>query len=113
MGNSIGTSACLRATQLLHSTATCAGKRAQLWATFNEPEVASLCGHIMGNHPPGKVMRFKEGGSKLCTMLRAHAAAYKAIKAMPGKLGILHLFMLLIPCFVLNVLHQPALPLLH
>ena len=63
-----------------------AGKRAQLWATFNEPEVASLCGHIMGNHPPGKVMHFKDGGRKLCTMLRAHAAAYKAIKAMPGKL---------------------------
>ena len=61
------------------------GKRAQLWATFNEPEVASLCGHIMGNHPPGKVMQFKEGGKKLCTMLRAHSAAYKAIKAMPGK----------------------------
>ncbi|KAA6427060.1 MAG: beta-glucosidase [Trebouxia sp. A1-2] len=61
------------------------GKRAQLWATFNEPEVASLCGHITGSHPPGKVMQFKEGGMKLCTMLRAHTAAYKAIKNLPGE----------------------------
>lgn len=67
-----------------------AGNRAQLWATFNEPEVASLCGHIMGNHPPGKVMQFKEGGQKLCTMLRAHTAAYKAIKNMPGKFCMTH-----------------------
>ena len=62
-----------------------AGKRAQLWATFNEPGVAALCGHITGNHPPGKVMQFKEGGKKLCTMLRAHTAAYNAIKDLPGK----------------------------
>ena len=62
-----------------------AGKRAQLWATFNEPEVASLCGHVMGNHPPGNLLQFKAAGNKLCTMLRAHAAAYKAIKQMPGK----------------------------
>ena len=62
-----------------------AGEQAQLWTTFNEPAVASLCGHIMGNHPPGKVMHFKEGGMKLCTMLRAHTAAYKAIKNLPGK----------------------------
>ena len=62
-----------------------AGKRAQLWATFNEPEVASLCGHVMGNHPPGNLLQCKAAGTKLCTMLRAHAAAYKAIKQMPGK----------------------------
>lgn len=69
-----------------------AGKRAQLWATFNEPEVASLCGHITGSHPPGKVMQFKEGGMKLCTMLRAHTAAYKAIKNLPGEFCTKHSF---------------------
>ena len=62
----------------------CAGKHAKLWATFNEPEVACLCGHIMGNHPPGKRMQFKHAGQKLCNMLRAHAAAYKVIKQLPG-----------------------------
>ena len=67
-----------------------AGKRAKLWATFNEPEVASLCGHITGNHPPGKMMQFKEGGTKLCTMLRAHTAAYKAIKNLPGEFRTKH-----------------------
>lgn len=64
----------------------CVGKYAKLWATFNEPEVACLCGHIMGNHPPGKRMQFKGAGQKLCNMLRAHAAAYKVIKSLPGDL---------------------------
>ena len=49
----------------------------------------------MGNHPPGKVMQFKDGGKKLCIMLQAHAAAYKAIKAMPGKLCMAHLLLAL------------------
>ena len=43
----------------------------------------------MGNHPPGKLLHFKGAGNKLCTMLRAHAAAYKAIKQMPGETTIM------------------------
>jgi beta-glucosidase/6-phospho-beta-glucosidase/beta-galactosidase len=36
-----------------------AGKRSKLWTTFNEPGVAAMCGHIVGNHPPGKLLHFK------------------------------------------------------
>ena len=36
-----------------------AGKRAKLWATFNEPGVAAMCGWIAGNHPPGKLLHFR------------------------------------------------------
>ena len=36
-----------------------AGKRAKLWTTFNEPGVAAICGHIIGNHPPGKILHFR------------------------------------------------------
>ena len=36
-----------------------AGKRAKLWTTFNEPGVAAICGHIVGNHPPGKLLHFR------------------------------------------------------
>lgn len=36
-----------------------AGKRAKLWTTFNEPGVAAICGHIVGNHPPGKILHFR------------------------------------------------------
>ena len=36
-----------------------AGKRAKLWATFNEIGVAASCGFISGNHPPGKLLRFR------------------------------------------------------
>ena len=35
------------------------GKRSRQWTTFNEPTVASMCGYITGNHPPGKVLQFK------------------------------------------------------
>ena len=38
-----------------------AGKRAKLWTTFNEPGVAALCGHVVGNHPPGKLLHFRVG----------------------------------------------------
>ncbi|DBB01829.1 hypothetical protein WJX77_006999 [Trebouxia sp. C0004] len=60
------------------------GKRAKLWATFNEPGVHAMCAYIAGNHPPGKLMHFRDAGLVLLHMLRAHAAAYRAIKKMPG-----------------------------
>ncbi|KAL3130700.1 hypothetical protein ABBQ38_000049 [Trebouxia sp. C0009 RCD-2024] len=60
------------------------GHRVHLWATFNEPEACSLCGHVLGNHPPGRMFQFKAAGQKLLNMVRCHAAAYRAIKQMPG-----------------------------
>lgn len=70
------------------------GKRAKLWATFNEPGVAAMCGWIAGNHPPGKLLHFRTAGRVLMIMLRAHAAAYKAIRALPGgkdvQIGLIH-----------------------
>ena len=38
-----------------------AGKRSKLWTTFNEPGVAAMCGYIVGNHPPGKLLHFRVG----------------------------------------------------
>lgn len=70
------------------------GKRSHMWSTINEPGVAAMCGYIAGNHPPGKKAHFKLGGTVLCNTLRAHTAAYDAIKAMPGSektaVGIVH-----------------------
>ncbi|KAK9814269.1 hypothetical protein WJX72_003165 [[Myrmecia] bisecta] len=70
------------------------GKRAKLWATFNEPAVASMCGYVAGNHPPGLILHFRECGIHLGNMMRCHAAAYEAIKALPGgkdvQVGIVH-----------------------
>ncbi|CAL5224317.1 g6984 [Coccomyxa viridis] len=70
------------------------GKRAKLWTTFNEPGVAAICGHIIGNHPPGKILHFREAAVYLRHELEAHALAYKAIKALPGgdkaEVGICH-----------------------
>lgn len=47
-----------------------AGKRAKLWTTFNEPGVAAICGHIVGNHPPGKMLHFRVGTGPYCQMDR-------------------------------------------
>ena len=51
--------------RLLAIALTCqlcvAGKRAKLWATFNEPGVHAMCAYIAGNHPPGKLMHFRVG----------------------------------------------------
>jgi beta-glucosidase/6-phospho-beta-glucosidase/beta-galactosidase len=70
------------------------GKRSKLWATFNEPAVASMCGYVTGNHPPGQLCKFRKAALHLLYMLRAHSEAYRAIKEMPGgkttAVGIVH-----------------------
>jgi beta-glucosidase/6-phospho-beta-glucosidase/beta-galactosidase len=70
------------------------GQRIQLFATFNEPTCFSAVGYIIGLWCPGKVMRFRMAGQVLCNLLRAHCAAYKAMKSMPGgqeaQIGIVH-----------------------
>ncbi len=41
-------------------------------------------GWIVGIAPPGRIMDLVGAGRFLSTMLKAHVAAYRAIKAMPG-----------------------------
>jgi beta-glucosidase/6-phospho-beta-glucosidase/beta-galactosidase len=71
------------------------GDQVQLWATFNEPTSSSTMGFIFGAYPPGKMFNLKLAGIVLLNMLRAHTAAYNAIKAMPGgdrhKIGLTHM----------------------
>jgi len=62
------------------------GSKVKLWATFNEPGVMGFCGWIYGTFPPAKTIQLATAGSHMCNMLRAHTAAYQAIKAMPGVL---------------------------
>jgi beta-glucosidase/6-phospho-beta-glucosidase/beta-galactosidase len=70
------------------------GERSKLWATFNEIGVAAMCGFISGNHPPGKLLRFRTAAHVMRNMLLSHARAYKAIKEMPGgssvEVGVVH-----------------------
>jgi len=60
------------------------GSKVKLWATFNEPGVMGFCGWIYGTFPPAKTIQWATAGRHMCNMLRAHTAAYQAIKAMPG-----------------------------
>ena len=62
------------------------GSKVKLWATFNEPGVMGFCGWIYGTFPPAKTIQWATAGRHMCNMLRAHTAAYQAIKAMPGVL---------------------------
>jgi beta-glucosidase/6-phospho-beta-glucosidase/beta-galactosidase len=70
------------------------GSRARFWATFNEPGVASFAGFIHGSFPPGRFLRVAAHGRHLLHMLRAHGAAYAAIKGAPGgaaaSVGLVH-----------------------
>lgn len=60
------------------------GDQVKMWATFNEATSSSTMGWILGGYPPGQVMQFAKGGRALANMLKAHTAAYRAIKALPG-----------------------------
>lgn len=60
------------------------GAKVKVWATFNEANVMGFCGWLWGQFPPGKFARFKTAGRHLLTCLRAHGAAYAAIKRLPG-----------------------------
>ena len=60
------------------------GAKVKVWATFNEANVMGFCGWLWGQFPPGRFARFKTAGRHLLTCLRAHGAAYIAIKRLPG-----------------------------
>ncbi|EFJ47488.1 hypothetical protein VOLCADRAFT_120960 [Volvox carteri f. nagariensis] len=65
-----------------------------LIATFNEPTCAAFTGHIVGVHAPGRRGAVRGAGLVLLHMLRAHSAAYRAIKQEPGgqemRVGLVH-----------------------
>jgi hypothetical protein len=45
---------------------------------------SSTMGFIFGAYPPGELLGLTTAGEALLNMLRAHTAAYRAIKALPG-----------------------------
>ncbi|GIM00686.1 hypothetical protein Vretimale_5626 [Volvox reticuliferus] len=65
-----------------------------LIATFNEPTCAAFTGHIVGVHAPGRRGAVHGAGMVLLHMLRAHSAAYRAIRSEPGgeavRVGLVH-----------------------
>ncbi|KAL6750477.1 glycoside hydrolase superfamily [Haematococcus lacustris] len=60
------------------------GQRIRLWATFNEPTSHVFLAYVLGASPPGYLFNLLGEGRALGNMLRAHSAAYHALKAMPG-----------------------------
>ncbi|HYE22382.1 MAG TPA: glycoside hydrolase family 1 protein [Verrucomicrobiae bacterium] len=56
------------------------GDEIDLWCTFNEPGVYSTLGYIVGNWPPFKKKKFILCYRVYQNMIKAHKAAYAAIK---------------------------------
>ncbi len=52
-----------------------------LWCTINEPNIYALSGYVTGDFPPGK-HDLKLAMTVIAKMLKAHAAAYRAIHAI-------------------------------
>eukprot|EP00884_Botryococcus_braunii_P018477 jgi/Botrbrau1/5312/Bobra.0391s0024.1 len=73
------------------------GEKIVMWTTFNEPAVMGFCGWLYGAFPPARMVQFHMAGLHLLNTYRAHAAVYKAIKALPGgartKIGLVHNFL--------------------
>ncbi|KAK9868650.1 hypothetical protein WJX84_001643 [Apatococcus fuscideae] len=73
------------------------GSKVKMWITFNEPGVQAFCGYIFGSFPPAHTLRPQLAGAHFCHMLRAHTAAYDAIKSCAGgrdvRVGIVHNYM--------------------
>lgn len=67
------------------------------WATFNETNVYTFSGYIMGEFPPGKTMDLDTAGHVLHQMLIAHTKAYNALKQETNgsdcEIGITHQFL--------------------
>jgi beta-glucosidase len=55
------------------------GERVDLWATLNEPNVLGLAGYAAGWWPPG-LRRLDLAVRAMTNLLRAHAAAYQALR---------------------------------
>ncbi|KAJ9525371.1 hypothetical protein QJQ45_003231 [Haematococcus lacustris] len=68
--------------------------RIKLWATFNEPTCYCFLAFIVGMMPPSYIFNLVGAGRTLGNMLKAHTAAYRALKALPGgqqaQIGIVH-----------------------
>lgn len=60
------------------------GDRVTLWCTLNEPMVYAWQGYMIGRWPPGRE-QFSDALAVAGQLVRGHAAAYRAIKAVvPG-----------------------------
>lgn len=70
------------------------GKKARFWATMNEANIQSMGGFVIGLHPPGRILDFKGCGLNVLHLMQSHAAAYRAIKCLPGgqdvEVGLVH-----------------------
>ncbi len=69
-----------------------------LWVTINEPNVYALGGYVLGSFPPGK-NDLKLSMRVLGNMLKAHAAAYRAIHELQpeARVGYAHHYRPMIP----------------
>jgi beta-glucosidase len=80
-------------TQVIEHLGNDATASPTLWCTINEPNVYAYMGYLEGSFPPGK-HRLSDALAVLRNMIKAHAAAYKAIhRVQPeARVGLAHNF---------------------
>jgi beta-glucosidase len=86
------------------------GDLCDFWCTVNEPNVYAVCGYLIGMWPPGRMTDTVAALHVQGNLLRAHAAAYRAIhEVQPGaRVGIAHSMILFDPAFAASPLDQFA-----
>ncbi len=75
------------------------GDLCQMWVTFNEPNVYSGLGYVMGEFPPGRTGDLRGAILALSGMGAAHARAYRAIHELQpeAQVGFAHNYLVLEP----------------
>ena len=80
------------------------------WITINEPMVQLVYGYVKGTFPPGITGEFGNVVEPMIGMLKAHAAAYHALKGRKTdvRIGVAHHLRVFTPNWWINPLEQLA-----
>lgn len=86
------------------------GDLCDFWCTVNEPNVYATVGYLLGKWPPGRTGDVRRLFGVQANLLRAHAAAYRAIHdVQPGaRVGLAHHIRLFDPAHARNPLDRAA-----
>ncbi len=70
-----------------------------LWVTFNEPNVYTSMGYMLGEFPPGRFGDFRAAFQVINAIARIHAEAYQTIHALQpeAQVGWAHNYIVFVP----------------
>jgi beta-glucosidase len=78
-GAFLSTESAIQFERFVHKVVVETGDLCDTWITFNEPNVYSTLGYLVGEFPPGRRSQLGATITVLANIARAHARAYRAI----------------------------------